>query len=137
MFNKKKTEQVLEKKKNVFTINSDDAKQYLSSIIRDVKTILTNDKYMEATKKFKLPDNATIKDYEKLIKKVYPEKIYNYLALFIDECYDEVRRIFSAVFITDFEEYRKKSLIEMCEDLSTLSKNELSKLIGFFLHLGR
>lgn len=130
MFKKKKTE----KKKNIFTISSEEAKEYLSSIVTDVKAILSNEKYMEATKKVKLPENATIKDYENLVKKVAPQKIYNFLTLFIDECYDEIRRILSCIFVTDFEEYRNKSIMEMCEDVASLSGNELSRVIGFFLH---
>ena len=45
---------------------------------------------------------------------------------------DEVRRILSAIFVTDFEEYKKKSLEDMCKDISTLSKTELGKVLGFF-----
>ena len=134
MFKKKKTNNPI---KNVFSIPSDEAKQYLASIVKDVHTILNNDKYMEATKKVKLPDNATIKDYENLIKKVYPQKVYNFLTLFIDDCFDEVRRILSAIFVVDFEEYKKKSILQMCEDVSKLSTEELSRVIGFFHHLGR
>lgn len=129
MFKKKKVE-----KKTIFNIPSEEARCYLQSIIKDVNTIVSSDKFMEATKKVKLPENATIKDYEYLVKKVAPTKIYNFLTLFIDDCFDEVRRILSAIFVTDFEEYKKKSIKDMCQDISTLSSDELSKIIGFFYH---
>lgn len=119
-------------RKTIFNIPSEDAKKYLSSIVKDVHTILSNDKFMEATKKVKLPENATIKDYENLVKRVVPQKVYNFLTLFIDDCFDEVRRVIGAVFVTDFEEYKNKSIEEMCEDLSSLSANEIGKILGFF-----
>lgn len=127
---KKKTKIV---RKTIFNIPSEEAKIYLSSIVKDVHTILNNDKYMEATKKVSLPDKATIKDYENLVKRVYPQKVYNFLTLFIDDCFDEVRRILSAVFVTDFEEYKNKSLNDMCEDIASLSSNEIGRVLGFFL----
>lgn len=129
MFKKKKTKII---RKTIFNVPSEDAKVYLASIVKDVHTIISNEKYMEATKRVKLPDNATIKDYENLIKRVYPNKVYNFLTLFIDDCFDEVRRILSAIFVTDFEEYKNKSLEEMCEDISTLSSNEIGRILGFF-----
>lgn len=119
-------------RKTIFNISSEDAKIYLSSIVEDVKRIMENDKFMEATKKVKLPQDATIKDYENLVKRVVPSKIYAFLTLFIDDCYDEVRRILSAIFVTDFEEYKHKSIEDMCKDISSLSKSELSRAIGFF-----
>lgn len=127
---KKKTKIV---RKTIFNIPSEEAKIYLSSIVKDVHTILNNDKYMEATKKVSLPDKATIKDYENLVKRVYPQKVYNFLTLFIDDCFDEVRRILSAVFVTDFEDYKNKSLNDMCEDIASLSSNEIVRILGFFL----
>ena len=128
MFKKKKTETI----KNIFTISSEEAKVYLSSIIRDVKTIMENEKFVEFTKSVKVPENATTKEFEQLVNKVVPNKVYNFLMVFIDDCYDEVRRILSAIFVTDFEEYKKKSLEDMCKDISTLSKTELGKVLGFF-----
>jgi hypothetical protein len=129
MFKKKKTELV---RKTIFNIPSDEAKVYLSSIIKDVKTILNSEKYVEATKRVKLPENATIKDYENIVKRVYPQKVYNFLTLFVDDCFDEVRRILSAIFVTDFDEYKNKSIEDMCKDISTLSGSEISRIIGFF-----
>lgn len=120
--------------RTVFSIPSEEAKKYLSSIIKDVNTIMQNDKFMEATKKVRLPENATIQDYENLIKRVAPSKIYAFLSLFIDECYDEVRRILSAIFVTDFELYRNKSLNDMVEDIAKLSNEEIGKILRFFYH---
>ena len=128
MFKKKKTETI----KNIFTISSEEAKSYLASIIRDVKTIMENEKFIEFTKRVKVPENATTKEFEQLVNKVVRNKVYNFLMVFIDDCYDEVRRILSAIFVTDFEEYKKKSLEYMCKDISTLSKTELGKVLGFF-----
>lgn len=133
-FKKKKIEiQPTLLRQNVFNIPSDEAKKYLSSIIQDVNTIMQNDKFMEATKKVKLPENATVKDYENLLKRVAPNKIYNFLSLFVDECFDEVRRILSAIFVTEYELYKKKSLSEMCEDIASLNKEELRKILSFFI----
>ena len=128
MFKKKKTENI----KNIFNISSEEAKVYLASITKDVKTIVENEKFIEFTKRVKVPENATTKEFEQLVNKVVPNKVYNFLMVFIDDCYDEVRRILSAIFVTDFEEYKKKSLEDMCKDISTLSKTELGKVLGFF-----
>ena len=127
MFKKKKIV-----RKTIFNISSEDAKQYLASIVKDVHTIVSSDKFMEATKRVKLPDNATIKDFENLVKRVYPQKVYNFLTLFIDDCFDEIRRILSAIFVTDFEEYKHKSIEDMCKDISSLSGSEIARVIGFF-----
>lgn len=129
MFKKKKTKIA---RKTIFNVSSEEARVYLASIVKDVHTIISNEKYIEATKRVKLPDNATIKDFENLVNRVYPTKVYNFLTLFIDDCFDEVRRILSAVFVTDFEEYKNKSLEEMCEDISSLSSNEIGRILGFF-----
>lgn len=128
MFKKTKIE-----RKTIFNIPSDEAKKYLTMIVKDVQTILSNDKFMEATKKAKLPDSATIKDYENLVKRVVPQKVYNFLTLFVDDCFDEVRRILASIFVTDFEEYKNKSINEMCEDISTLSGAEIGRILGFFI----
>ena len=128
MFKKKKTETI----KNIFNISSEEAKVYLASITKDVKTIVEYEKFIEFTKRVKVPENATTKEFEQLVNKVVPNKVYNFLMVFIDDCYDEVRRILSAIFVTDFEEYKKKSLEDMCKDISTLSKTELGKVLGFF-----
>lgn len=132
MFGKNKKIEIKPVRHTVFSIPSDRAKKYLSSIIKDVNTIMQNDRFMEATKKVKLPDNATIKDYENLVKRIAPNKIYNFLTLFVDECYDEVRRVLSAIFCTEFELYKNKSLLEMCEDIASLNANEIKQIIGFF-----
>lgn len=131
MFRKKKDIEIVSVK-TVFNVPSEEAKIYLSSIVKDVNEILNNEKFMEATKRVKLPENATIKDYEQLVKKTVPSKIYNFLMLFIDDCYDNVRRILSAVYVTDFEEYKKKSLSEMAEDIARLSQSELGRILSFF-----
>lgn len=128
---KKKTKII---RKTIFNISSEEAKPYLESIVKDVHTILNCDKFLEATKKVKLPENATIKDYERLVKKTVPNKIYNILTLFIDDCFDEVRRILSAIFVTDFEEYKHKSIENLCEDISSLNGSEIARILGFFQH---
>lgn len=120
-------------RKTIFNIPSDEAKKYLTMIVKDVQTILTSEKFMEATKKVKLPENATIKDYEHLVRVVTPKKVYSILTLFVDDCFDEVRRILASIFVADFEEYKNKSINDMCEDISTLSGAEIGKILGFFI----
>ena len=131
MFRKKKEIEIVPVK-TVFNVPSEEAKIYLSSIVKDVNEILNNDKFMEATKRVKLPENATIKDYEQLVKKTVPTKIYNFLMLFIDDCYDNVRRILASIYVTDFEVYKNKSLKEMSEDIARLSQSELGQILSFF-----
>jgi hypothetical protein len=128
---KKKTEKP---RKTIFNVSSEDAKPYLEVIVKDVHTILNSDKFLEATKKVKLPENATIKDYENLVKRTVPNKIYSILTLFIDDCFDEVRRILSAIFVTDFEEYKQKSIENICEDIASLNSSEIARILGFFRH---
>lgn len=130
---KKKAEEPV-KIRNVFTVPSDEAQMYLSRVIDDVKTIMQNDRFMEASKKVKLPDNAGLADYEKLIKDTIPSKISSFLSLFIVDCYDNVRRILASLMATDFDEYKNKTLEEMCEDFATLNIAEVTKLIRFFIH---
>lgn len=132
MFKRRKEIEIKIERKTIFNIPSDEAKEYLTSIIEDVKTIMASDRFMEATKKVKLPENANIQDYTNLVKKTAPNKIYNFLMLFANDCYDEVRRILSAIFVTDFDKYKKKSIKEMAEDLSSLSAGEIGKILAFF-----
>lgn len=129
--------EIPQKKMTVFDIPSDEAKQYLSAIIKNVNTIISNPKFIEATKKATLPDNPTIADIEKLLTRVAPAKIYAFLSLFIDDCYDELRRILSAVFITDYEYYKKKSLRQMCDDIASIEVKHLGTIIGFFIRSGK
>ena len=124
--------EIIEQRKTIFNITSEEAKEYLVSIVADVKAVLECDRFLEATQKVKLPENPTIADYEKLIKKTVPNKIYNFLLLFADDCYDNIRRILSAVFVTDFEIYKKKSLKQMAEDISSLGLSEVAKILSFF-----
>ena len=131
MFGRKKDIEIVPVR-TVFNVPSEEAKIYLSSIVKDVNEILNNDKFMEATKRVKLPENATIKDYEQLVKKTVPTKIYNFLMLFIDDCYDNVRRILASIYVTDFEVYKNKSLKEMSEDIARLSQSELGQILSFF-----
>ena len=131
MFKKRKN---IEVKKNIFNIPSDEAKGYLTSILQDVKEILESDNFMELSKKIKVPKDANIKDYENIVKKVAPRKIYALLELFIGTHFDNIVRILSAIFVTDYEEYKKKSIEEMCNDLSTLSAGQIAKIISFFHH---
>lgn len=119
-------------RKTIFTIPSDEAREHLEKIIVDVNAIMKNDKFLEATKKVKLPDNATMKDFEKMVKTVMPNKVYNFLMLIGSDCYDNIRRILAEIFVTDFEEYRNKSIKEMCEDIASLNLNEMANIIGFF-----
>jgi len=138
MFGKKKIKKISAPKQiTVFDIPSDEAKAYLSAIIKDVNTIISNPKFIEATKKATLPDNPTIADIEKLVTRVAPAKIYAFLSLFIDDCYDEVRRILSAVFITSYDIYKKKSLRAMCDDIVSIQPTHLAQLLGFFIRSGK
>ena len=134
---KKKAKEIEEPIKTVFDIPSEEAKEYLSSIIKDVNVIISNPKFIQATKKAYLPDNPTIKDVEELLTRVAPAKIYSFLSLFMEDCYEELRRILSAIFITDYEVYKEKSLRAMCEDIAKLDKTHIGQLLSFFIHLGR
>lgn len=130
---KKDKFEIQQKTLTVFDIPSDEAKKYLSSIIRDVGVIINTPSFIEATRKVKLPEDATIKDFEELITRTVPSKIYSFLNLFINDCYDEVRKVLSALFITDYEIYKKKSLNAMCEDLARMDKKYLREFLGFFI----
>lgn len=126
MFKKKKTI------KNIFTIPSEEAKIYLASITEDIKTILNNEKFIDFTKRVKVPENATPQDYVDIVKKIVPNKIYNFITLFTNDCFDEIRRILSAIFVTNYDEYKQKSIEDMCKDITTLSQTELTKVLSFF-----
>lgn len=133
MWWKKKKEEPV-KIRNVFTVSSEEAKMYLSRIIGDVKEIMNNDNFVDAFCKIKLPDNATLADYEKLIKNTIPSKVNSFLKLFIVDSYDSMRRILASLMATEFDEYKNKTLEEMCEDFATLNIAEVAKLIRFFIH---
>lgn len=131
MFKKKKTQEKTAKI-TVFDIPSTEAKEYLSSITKDVKVILENEKFMNALKKVELSKDATPIDYENVVKRVLPNKVYDFMTLFIDDCFDNVISIMSALFVTNKEEYAKKSIMEICEDFASLGEDKIAKILRFF-----
>ena len=131
MFKKKKTQEKVVKT-TVFDIPSTEAKEYLSSITKDVKVILENEKFINALKKVELSKDATPIDYENVVKRVLPNKVYDFMTLFIDDCFDNVISIMSALFVTNKEEYAKKSIMEICEDFASLGEDKIAKILRFF-----
>lgn len=134
MWWKKKKVEEPKKIRNVFTIPSEEAKKYLGHIADDVKAIFESENFMEASKRVKLPENATRADYEKLIKQITPAKVAGFLRWGLVDCYDNFRRIMACLMAVDFEEYKNKSIEEMCEDFATMNVAEVANLLRFFIH---
>lgn len=122
------------KKRNVFDLPFDEGTKRLSSIVDDVYRICNNKKFAGAvSKSIKVPANATQKDFENIwYGAEAAKKVKDFLNVFLIDEKEAILNILSTIFCEDKEEYRKKSINEMIDDLQTISVEDRGRLLAFF-----
>ena len=135
MFKKKETK--VEKIKTVFDLPIKESKTSFKEIAKCVYNIIDNPKFAEIASKIPVPAGATQKDIEVLVKKYTPQKIQNVLDLLLEDNYNDVIKICSLIFCETVEFYETKSLNQIAEDFSRLTKDEAYQILGFFPHAGK
>ena len=122
------------KRKTVFDLPFDESMDNLSNIVDDVYRILNNKKFVGALEKINVPKNATRKDLEEAwYGEEVARKVKEFINVFLVEERESILNILSTVFCESKEEYRKKSLSEIVDDITKLTQDEKGQLIAFFL----
>lgn len=121
----------------IFDIPVIDSKVRLQELSQLVYNLIESPKFAEISSKIPVPVGATQKDVEKLVHEYAPKKIKNILTLFIDDNFENIIKMVAIVFCQDYEFYKTKSINQICDDLSKLTKEQLGRLIGFFSRAGR
>lgn len=131
---KKKSKEL--KRMTVLDLPFDEGVKRLSSIVDDVYRIVNNPNFVNALgDTIKVPANASRKDLENIWYGAEAgEKVKGFLNVFLRDETESILNILSTIFCEDKEEYRKKSIKEMLHDFDSLSKDDTSKLLSFFIH---
>lgn len=124
----------IEKKKTVLDLPFDEGVKRLSSIVDDVYNIVNNPNFASAiANTIKVPQDATKKDLEKIwYSAEVGGKVKGFLNVFLRDETESILNILSTIFCEDKEEYRKKSILEMLDDLHSISKDDMSQILSFF-----
>lgn len=123
-----------QKRKTVFDLPVDDSMNKLSSIVDDVYRILNNKKFVGALEKIKVPKNATRRDLEAVwYGAEVANKVKEFINVFLVEERESILNILSTIFCESKEEYRKKSLSEIVDDIAKLTQDEKGQIFAFFL----
>jgi len=132
MFFRKKVKKIEPKKKTVFDLPIGESRAILQNIISDVYAIIDSDTFIELTTKVNVPKVETYAEFKNIVKQFSSKKIKALLELVFNEKFDNIINILSAVFMEKPEEYKKKTIAQIVEDLRNLQPNERDGFIGFF-----
>lgn len=133
----KKKETKIEKIKTVFDLPIKESKTSFKEIAKCVYSIIENPKFAEIASKIPVPAGATQKDIENMIKEYTPKKIQNVLDLLLEDNYSDIIKICALVFCETVDFYETKSLNQIAEDFSRLTKDEAYQILGFFTRAGK
>lgn len=119
----------------VLDLPFDEGVKRLSNIVDDVYKIVNNPNFVSALgDPINVPANATRKDLENIWYGAdVGNKVKGFLNVFLVDETESILNILSTIFCQDKEEYRKKSIKEMLYDFDSLSKDDTSKLLSFFI----
>ena len=133
MFFKKKTKT----KTTVFDIPVKEAKEKLTELSDIIYGIIGSESFAELSVKTPVPMGATREDVKKLLKENAPKKVKQILDTLLIDNFDNIIRASSIIFCEEYEFYRTKSINQIADDYSTLSKENAGKLLSFFSRAGR
>ena len=133
MFFKKKTKT----KTTVFDIPVKEAKEKLTELSDIIYGIVGSDSFVELSVKTPVPMGATKEDIKKLLKENAPKKVKQVLDILLIDNFDAIIRASSIIFCEDYEFYRTKSINQIAEDYTSLSKENAGKLLSFFSRAGQ
>lgn len=133
MFFKKKTKT----KTTIFDIPVKEAKEKLTELSEIIYNIIGSDSFAELSVKTPVPMGATKEDVKKLLKENAPKKVKQILDTLLIDNFDDIIKASSIIFCEDYEFYRTKSINQIAEDYTSLSKENAGKLLSFFSRAGR
>lgn len=122
--------------KTIFDLPIKESKDKFQKIATNIYSIIENPKFAEISSKIPVPMGATRKDLEELVHKEAPKKVKDILDLLLRDNFDNVMQICALIFCEDYELYQTKSLNQIADDFSKLSKTNLMRLISFFPRAG-
>lgn len=122
----------VQKKATVFDLPIGDSRVIFQNIISDVYAITESDTFIELTTKVKVPKVETYAELKSFVKQFSSKKIKALLELVFNEKFDNIINILSAVFMEKPEEYKKKTIAQIVEDLRNLQPSEMESFTGFF-----
>ena len=131
---KPKQKIAVQKKMTVFDLPIGDSRVIFQNIISDVYAITESDTFIELTTKVKVPKVETYAEFKNIVKQFSSKKIKALLELVFNEKFDNIINILSAVFMEKPEEYKKKTIAQIVEDLRNLQPSEMESFTGFFTH---
>ena len=133
MFFKKKTKT----RTTVFDIPVKEAKDKLTELSDIIYKIVGSNSFAELSIKTPVPMGATREDVKMLLRENAPKKVKQILDALLIDNFDDIIRASSIIFCEDYEFYRTKSINQIAEDYSSLSKENTGKLLSFFSRAGR
>lgn len=133
MFFKKKTKT----KTTIFDIPVKEAKDKLTELSDIIYKIVGSNSFAELSIKTPVPIGATREDVKMLLRENAPKKVKQILDALLIDNFDDIIRASSIIFCEDYEFYRTKSINQIAEDYSSLSKENAGKLLSFFSRAGR
>ena len=133
MFFKKKTKT----KTTIFDIPVKDSKEKLEELSEIIYGIIGSESFAELSVKTPVPMGATREDVKKLLRENAPKKVKQILDVLLIDNLDNIVRASSIIFCEEYEFYRTKSINQIVEDYTSLSKENAGKLLSFFPRAGR
>lgn len=133
MFFKKKTKT----KTTIFDIPVKEAKDKLTELSDIIYGIIGSESFAELSVKTPVPMGATREDVKKLLRENAPKKVKQILDVLLIDNFDNIVRASSIIFCEEYEFYRTKSINQIAQDYTSLSKENAGKLLSFFSRAGR
>ena len=133
LFKKKKTET----RKTVFDIPVMEAKEKLTELSNIIYGIVGSKSFAELSVKTPVPLDATNEDVKRMLMENAPKKVKQVLDVLLIDNFDNIIRASSIIFCEDYDTYRLKSINQIAEDYTSLSKDNAGKLLGFFSRAGQ
>lgn len=120
----------------IFDLPAKEVKVEMEKIITDLRDIISSEAFTKLAKKTELPDRVSKDTIDKIIASASAEKIANFFSLIFVEKWEKVLKIASVIFCKKYEDYAVKSVNQIAEDFSKLTRYELKLVLSFFKYAG-
>lgn len=132
MFKKKEKKLI-----TIFDLPVIESKEKFQEIAKSIYGIIESPKFAEISAKIPVPVGATKKEVADMIHKEAPKKIKDVLELLLVDNFENVINICALIFCESYDLYKTKSINQIVEDFNRLSKENTSRLLGFFTLAGK
>lgn len=123
--------------KTVFDLPIEESKVRLNKMSNNIYAIVESPKFAEIASKIPVPVSATQKDIDAMLKQYAPKKVKDILSFILEDNFENIIGIIAELFCSTYDEYKNKSLNEIAEDLSRLTKSEVKILLNFIRRAGK